>query len=334
MNMKNEILKLKSDYEYVSPSENYIIFVNNTFINVYHVLTNKMQRINKVHVKNVCIDTKDNYLFLSTFESGCLSIYDLKEGTFLTKKTILRNYEIENISFMNDDVVILLRNKKAKGKIKDFYEFESDLKELFLFDYILCIYQIKTDKIIYIDLPINIFLIKHPIEIKQQYIYPIQIINHNDLKTVYYTLDQNNKLSLLKNDLLKYDLYSYDFKYFVRKEYKPFKIENIEYESLHKITLYNSFHKELFSIENQDDFAFTFEICKFARAYNNKNILYFYMNSTIYLYEINKKLNSRQIDNTLISIYISLKNDYIVLRTSNRQYSMAYMYNVSRFFDL
>ena len=205
MNMKNEILKLKSDYEYVSQSENDIIFVNNTFINVYHVLTNKMQIINKVHVKNVCIDTKDNYLFLSTFESGCLSIYDLKEGTFLTKKTILRNYEIENISSMNDDAVILLRNKKAKGKIKDFYEFENDLKELFLFDYILCIYQIKTDKIIYIDLPTNIFLIKHPIEIKQQYIYPIQIINHNDLKTVYYTLDQHNKLSLLKNDLLKYD---------------------------------------------------------------------------------------------------------------------------------
>ena len=98
MNMKNEILKLKSDYEYVSQSENDIIFVNNTFINVYHVLTDKMQRINKVHVKNVCIDMKDNYLFLSTFESGCLSIYDLKEGTFLTKKTILRNYEIENIS--------------------------------------------------------------------------------------------------------------------------------------------------------------------------------------------------------------------------------------------
>ena len=111
MNMKNEILKLKSDYEYVSQSENDIIFVNNTFINVYHVLTNKMQRINKVHVKNVCIDMKDNYLFLSTFESGCLSIYDLKEGTFLTKKTILRNYEIENISPMNDDVVILLKNK-------------------------------------------------------------------------------------------------------------------------------------------------------------------------------------------------------------------------------
>ncbi len=58
------------------------------------------------------------------------------------------------------------------------------------------------------------------------------------------------------------------------------------------------------------------------------------MNSTIYLYEINKELNSRQIDNTLISIYISLKNDYIVLQTSNRQCSMAYMYNVSRFFDL
>lgn len=116
MNMKNEILKLKSDYEYVSQSENDIIFVNNTFINVYHVLTNKMQRINKVHVKNVCIDMKDNYLFLSTFESGCLSIYDLKEGTFLTKKTILRNYEIENISPMNDDVVILLKNKKQKER--------------------------------------------------------------------------------------------------------------------------------------------------------------------------------------------------------------------------
>ena len=58
------------------------------------------------------------------------------------------------------------------------------------------------------------------------------------------------------------------------------------------------------------------------------------MNSTIYLYEINKKLNSRQIDNTLISIYISLKNDYIILRTSYRQYSMAYMYNLSQFFDL
>lgn len=29
--MKNEILKLKSDYEYVSQSENDIIFVNNTF---------------------------------------------------------------------------------------------------------------------------------------------------------------------------------------------------------------------------------------------------------------------------------------------------------------
>ena len=58
------------------------------------------------------------------------------------------------------------------------------------------------------------------------------------------------------------------------------------------------------------------------------------MNSTIYLYEINKKLNSRQIDNTLISIYISLKNDYIILRTSYRQYSMAYMYNLSQFFAL
>ena len=155
MNMKNETLKLKSDYEYVSQSENDIIFVNNTFINVYHVLTDKMQRINKVHVKNVCIDMKDNYLFLSTFESGCLSIYDLKEVTLLTKKTILRNYEIENISPMNDDVVILLKNKKAKGKIKDFYEFESDLKELFLFDYFLCIYQIKTDIIIYKEFLIN-----------------------------------------------------------------------------------------------------------------------------------------------------------------------------------
>lgn len=94
-------------------------------------------------------------------------------------------------------------------------------------------------------------------------------------------------------------------------------------------------YSKLFFIENnQDDFSATFEICEFTRAYDNKNILYFYMNSTIYLYEINKKLNSRQIDNTLISVYISLKNDYIVLHTSNRQCSMAYMYNVSQFFDL
>lgn len=157
MNMENEILKIKSDYEYVSQSENYIVFVSNTFINVYHVLTNKTHRINKVHVKNVCIDANDNYLFLSMFESGCLSIYDLKEGPFLKKKTILRNYEIENISPINDDIVILLRNKKEKGKIKDFYKFKNDLKELYLFDYILCIYQIKTDKFIYIDLPTNIF---------------------------------------------------------------------------------------------------------------------------------------------------------------------------------
>ena len=110
--------------KYVSQSENYIVFVSNTFINVYHVLTNKTHRINKVHVKNVCIDANDNYLFLSMFESGCFSIYDLKEGTFLKKKTILRNYEIENISPMNDDIVILLRNKKEKGKIKDFYKFK------------------------------------------------------------------------------------------------------------------------------------------------------------------------------------------------------------------
>lgn len=163
----------------------------------------------------------------------------------------------------------------------------------------------------------------------------MQIINHNDLKTVYYILNQHNRLSLLNDDLLKYDLYSYDFNYFVRKEYKPFKIEDIEYKVLYKITLYDSFQNELFFIENnQDDFSATFEICEFTRAYDNKNILYFYMNSTIYLYEINKKLNSRQIDNTLISVYISLKNDYIVLRTSNRQCSMAYMYNVSQFFDL
>ena len=335
MNMSNEILKIKSDYEYVSQSENYIVFVSNTFINVYHVLTNKTHRFNKVHVKNVCIDANDNYLFLSMFESGCLSIYDLKEGAFLKKRTILRSYEIENISPINDDIVILLRNKKEKGKIKDFYEFENNLKELFLFDYVLCIYQIKTDKFTYIDLPTNIFLIEHPIEIKHQYIYPMQIINHNDLKTIYYILNQYNKLSLLKNDLLKYDLYSYDFNYFVRKEYKTFKIEDIEYKDLYKITLYDSFQNELFFIENnQDDFSATFEICEFTRAYDNKNILYFYMNSTIYLYEINKKLNSRQIDNTLISVYISLKNDYIVLRTSNRQCSMAYMYNLSRFFDL
>lgn len=326
MNMKNEILKLKSDYEYVSQSENYIIFVNNTFINVYHVLTNKMQRINKVHVKNVCIDMKDNYLFLSTFESGCISIYDLKEGTFLTKKTILRNYEIENISPMNDDVVILLRNKKSKGKIKDFYEFESDLKELFLFDYILCIYQIKTDKIIYINLPTNIFLIKHPIEIKHQYIYPIQIINHNDLKTVYYTLDQHNKLSLLKNDLLKYDLYSYDFNYFVRKGYKPFKIENIEYESLNKITLYDCFHKELFSIENQNDFAFTFEICRFTRPYKNKIILYFYLNQNIYLYDVEGQLKKIKIDKKIINLYISLKNNYIFIHENQLNQSLTYLY--------
>lgn len=328
MNMKNEILKLKSDYEYVSQSENDIIFVNNTFINVYHVLTDKMQRINKVHVKNVCIDMKDNYLFLSTFESGCLSIYDLKEGTFLTKKTILRNYEIENISPMNDDVVILLKNKKAKGKIKDFYEFESDLKELFLFDYILCIYQIKTDKIIYIDLPTNIFLIRHPIEIKNQYNYPIQIINHNDLKTVYYTLDQHNKLSLLKNDLLKYDLYSYDFNYFIRKEYKPFKIENIEYESLHKITLYNSFHKELFSIENQDDFAFTFEICQFTRPYKNKIILYFYLNQNIYLYDVEGQLKKIKIDKKINNLYISLKNNYIFIHEDQLNQSLTYLYSL------
>ena len=44
MNMENEILKIKSDYEYVSQSENYIVFVSNTFINVYHVLTNKTHR--------------------------------------------------------------------------------------------------------------------------------------------------------------------------------------------------------------------------------------------------------------------------------------------------
>ena len=56
---------------------------------------------------------------------------------------LINSYEIENISPINYDIVILLRNKKEKGKIKDFYEFESDLKELFLFDYILCIYQIK-----------------------------------------------------------------------------------------------------------------------------------------------------------------------------------------------
>lgn len=53
---------------------------------------------------------------------------------------------------MNDDIVILLRNKKEQGKIKDFYKFKNDLKELYLFDYILCNYQIKTDKFIYIDL--------------------------------------------------------------------------------------------------------------------------------------------------------------------------------------
>ena len=35
MNMSNEILKIKSDYEYVSQSENYIVFVSNTFINVF-----------------------------------------------------------------------------------------------------------------------------------------------------------------------------------------------------------------------------------------------------------------------------------------------------------
>ena len=329
MNMKNEILKLKSDYEYVSPSENYIVFVNNTFINVDHVLTNKMQRINKVHVKNVCIDTKDNYLFLSTFESGCLSIYDLKEGTFLTKKTILRNYEIENISPMNDDIVILLRNKKSKGKIKDFYELVNDLKELFLFDYVLCIYQIKTDKIIYINLPTNIFLIEHPIEIKHQYIYPIQIINHNDLKTVFYILDQHNKLSLLKNDLLKYDLYSYDFNYFVRKEYKSFKIENIEYESLHKITLYDSFHKELFSIENsQDDFLFTFEICQFTRPYKNKTILYFYLNQNIYLYDVEGQLKKIKIDKKISNLYISLKNNYIFIREDQLNQSLTYLYSL------
>ena len=28
MNMENEILKIKSDYEYVSQSENYIVFVS------------------------------------------------------------------------------------------------------------------------------------------------------------------------------------------------------------------------------------------------------------------------------------------------------------------
>ena len=65
------------------------------------------------------------------------------------------------------------------------------------------------------------------------------------MKTVYYILNQHNRLSLLDDDLLKYDLYSYDFNYFVRKEYKPFKIEDIEYKVLYKITLYDSSYKNI-----------------------------------------------------------------------------------------
>lgn len=42
--MENEILKIKSDYEYVSQSENYIVFVSNTFID-YSTLVDQSFRL-------------------------------------------------------------------------------------------------------------------------------------------------------------------------------------------------------------------------------------------------------------------------------------------------
>ncbi len=331
------IIKQKSDYEYVSDSENYIILINSTYISVYNVLCNTMKEIKIRDVKDVYVDYKDRYLYLSKFYSSNLYIYELETGDLLLKKALKRGTKIKNLLAIDDELIVCLENKKSNHKVKDIYKSNSDIKELYIFEQFMFLYHFSDNTIKNIILPNYIFEVEGPMKIKDEYLYAIQIIEQDKLNTYLYKIKKDkDEIFLIKSHSLNYDesvIYSDDMKYFVKKNYKHYRLGSIEGKNIDKINVKDFSNNEIFSKKNEKDLSLEFEICKFAKTYNNIYVVYFYWNKTIYIYEINGKLREIKVNKEIIDMFLSLKNDYITILINNNHYTVLYMYTLSKMKD-
>lgn len=333
----NYINKIKSDGEYVSPSEKYIITIVSTYISVYDVENNAVNRLAISNISRVCITLDDRFLYFSKLNSSYLYVYDLIKLEICLKKIIKRNTEIYSINQMNNtQLIILLKDKKSENKIGELYKFNN----------YIYIYNSITQNIENIELPnVNIQNIDYPIKINHEFIFPINIYEKKDNKVIYkkeYYEIHEKKLKHRKVSQEYYDnneiIFSNSQKYYA-KIFNYYVDDSINIDEQHsKIIIYDKQEKEVFRIKDR---KFDTPIDILTNCYRGKfvsdlygvEIFYTPYNKNIELYYMNGKIKKLFVDMPIINVYLSFKKDFILINSPSIISSYCYIYKLSSFFD-
>lgn len=330
--------KIKSDYEYISKSEQYIITCVGTYITIYNTKNFQFTKLMINDIEHICMTADDRYAFFSKIYSGYLYIYDLFSHELKPKKCIKSRMEIISINQYDENKILLVL--KNKHKLKKY-------KERCYVEYVLYLYDFKENQLINIEIPSkDIFSIDSiPIIKNNNIIYRccIKEFDEDIIKEVFYKVQDRKfvEVELSQEDVNNtIDIvYSKDYQYYAKILNKTKKNEDILLNKNQSgIYIYdNKKNNEIMSIQNrcfntEMKVLFNFYRGDFIVDKNRNHIFYTPNNGTVELYYIEKKLAKiLEFNLEIMNVYISYQYDYIMIRTAEMNRCFCYIYKLSSF---
>lgn len=330
--------KIKSDYEYISKSEQYIIACVRTYITIYNTITFQSTKLMINDIEHICVTVDDRYAFFSQIYSGYLYIYDLFRHELKPKKCIKRSMEIISINQYDENKILLVLENKHKLK---------KYKERYYVEYVLYLYDFKEDQLINIKIPSkDIFEIESiPIIKNNNIIYRccIKEFDKDIIKKVFYKVqdgkfvevelsqeDANNTIDIV---------YSKDYQYYAKIFNKTKKVEDILLDKNQSgIYIYDSNkNNEIMNIHNrcfnsEMEVLFNFYRGSFIVDEDKNHIFYTPNNKTVELYYVEKnKTKILEFHLDIMNVYISYQYDYIMIRVAEMNRCFCYIYKLSSF---
>lgn len=314
--MKNYIYKNKSNTEYISESENYIVTILATFIRLYDFRTNETTKINIEDISHVYISRDDRFMILSKSYAPYIYLYDLINYEIIIRKSLEKNTVISDIhSDKNGNAIICAK-------------YTSHINHCLLYTF-----YYKEKQFQRIDNH-QIYDIRHLCNA----IYRIQFIDENsDKERIHYCEILDGEIKEI-NYIEDFDAFhcqigfSKDQKYhFIAKNYVNENGIFVLDEDKSQMIIYKN-NKEIFKISHRKassavEVLANFYRGRFTKDNEGNSIFYTYYNQKISLYYLEKKIIKEiNVGMTVFNFYISFMNDFLLINNPRISYSICYLY--------
>lgn len=321
------MIKQRTDELYLSSSENYLLMIGITNVKVYNLNNDSLYKLKIRDISQAIITYDDKYIICRKEYSNYLYIYNLEDGKILLRKKISAEYKISSlVQCDTENIFLSLKSDYTKNSLTCIiirYNFETGEEQKIVLPHL-----IEADFKSYIKKG-NLLL------------FPFEFFCEDKYQTVYYTWNDcfvKTDDKLVRECHLNMDMnYSKNADYYSIATIGDFEENNYsKFTNDSQIVVYNKYNQPIIKINNRifltpEDIAkkyylgyFTYDIDAdedvFYTKYDNIVELYYLKSMTL------KKI---EFDFDIMNVYISFKNDCIILLSLEIYCSYSYIYKLS-----